>query len=211
MTSRLARLTEQELSEAGEVLARAFFDDPLFVFVEPDDKIRGRFLPWLMTQQTAHYRDSYGEVYRTPGRLEGAALWSLVGQPDQEGKPGTPSWRAELPDRLGKSAYERWTRAITPLADLHERDMPTTHWYLSVIGVAPPCQGQGLGDALIAPILARADRDCLPCYLVTHKVGNVSFYQKYGYELLVEDDIPGGGLRYRTMRREPRSRSGADG
>ena len=205
MTSRFARLTEQELSAAGEVLGRAFFDDPLVVFVEPDDELRGRWLPWAMTQQTAHYRESYGEVYRTPGRLEGVALWRFIGQPNAEGKSETPSWLDELPARLGKPAYERWIAATTPPTDLHERDMPTPHCYLEVIGVDPPCQGRGLGDGLIAPILARADRDRLPCYLLTHKAGNVSFYQKYGYDVCVEDDIPNGGLRYWTMRREPRS------
>ncbi len=82
--------------------------------------------------------------------------------------------------------------------------MPISHWHLSMIGVDPPCQGQGLGGGLIAPFLARADRDRLPCYVVTHKAGNLPFYQKNGYDLLDEDDIPGGGLRYWTMRREPR-------
>ena len=202
--SRLARLAEREVPEAGGVLARAFFDDPLFVFIEPDDELRGRMLPWVMTQQTTYYRQ-VGEVYRTPGRLEAVALWRLMGQEGEEER-GTPTWRDEMPDRLGEAAYERFIQATAPLSDLQERDMPMPHWYLSIIGVDPPCHGRGAGSGLIAPILDRADRDRVPCYLVTHKERNLSFYAKHGYRVLVEDEIPGGGLRYWTMKREPRSR-----
>ena len=202
--SRLARLAEREVPEAGGVLARAFFDDPLFVFIEPDDALRVGMLRWAMTQLTAYYRE-VGEVYRTPARLEGVALWRLTGQAREEER-GTPEWRDEMPDKLGEAAYERFTRATSPLNDLHERDMPLPHWYLSIIGVDPPCQGRGAGSGLIAPILARADGDRLACYLVTHKQGNLPFYERHGYRVLVEDEIPGGGLRHWTMKREPRNK-----
>ncbi len=32
---------------AAEVLAAAFFDDPMFVFIEPDNARRRRMLPWF--------------------------------------------------------------------------------------------------------------------------------------------------------------------
>ena len=53
------------------------------------------------------------------------------------------------------------------------------------------------------PVLERADRDRLPCYLETAKEINVSFYKKHGFEVVVEDDLPGGGPRFWTMKRDP--------
>ncbi len=53
------------------------------------------------------------------------------------------------------------------------------------------------------PVLERADRDRLPCYLETTKEINVSFYKKHGFEVVVEDDLPRGGPRFWTMKREP--------
>jgi hypothetical protein len=36
------------------------------------------------------------------------------------------------------------------------------------------------------------------------KPRNVSFYEKHGFEVVVEDDVIGGGLHFWTMRRDPR-------
>ena len=35
--------------------------------------------------------------------------------------------------------------------------VPPESWYLSIVGIAPPFQGQGLGPSLIQPILDRTD------------------------------------------------------
>ena len=59
----------------------------------------------------------------------------------------------------------------------------------------------GLGTA---PVLAKADAAGLPCYLETMKTRNVPFYRKHGFEVIVEDDLPGGGFHFWTMRRDPR-------
>jgi GNAT superfamily N-acetyltransferase len=49
--------------------------------------------------------------------------------------------------------------------EIHKRIMPDPHWYPVVLGVGPACQGQGIGSALIQPVLKRADADGVPCYL----------------------------------------------
>jgi MFS family permease len=51
------------------------------------------------------------------------------------------------------------------------------HWYLWLLGVDPDRQGQGVGSALLAPILARADAEGLPCALETLTERNVWFYR----------------------------------
>jgi GNAT superfamily N-acetyltransferase len=73
-----------------------------------------------------------------------------------------------------------------------------------LLGVDPPRQGQGVGGALIAPVLAKTDAAGVPCYLETMKTRNVPFYRKHGFEVVVEDDLPGGGFHFWTMRRDPR-------
>ncbi len=71
-----------------------------------------------------------------------------------------------------------------------------------MLGVDPERQGQGIGGQIIAPVLERADRDGLPCYLETMKERNVAFYQKHGFEVVV-DDVFKGELHYWTMKRPP--------
>ena len=92
--------------------------------------------------------------------------------------------------------------AMNHLEHLHKRDVPPEHWYLFVLGVEPDRQGQGVGGKMIAPILERADKDQLPCYLETMKERNVTFYQKHGFEVIVDDVFP-DGPRYWTMKRTP--------
>jgi ribosomal protein S18 acetylase RimI-like enzyme len=87
---------------------------------------------------------------------------------------------------------------------LHKRDVPLRHWYLPTLGVDPPRQGQGVGSALIQPVLSRADAEGLLCYLETETAGNVAFYERHGFEVVVEDDLPRGGPHFWTMKREPK-------
>ncbi len=86
---------------------------------------------------------------------------------------------------------------------LHKRDVPSRHWYLPTLGVDPLSQGRGVGGALLQPVLARADAEGLFCYLETEKEINVTFYRRHGFEVVVEDDFPNGGIHFWTMRRHP--------
>ena len=84
--------------------------------------------------------------------------------------------------------------------------MPTLHWQLALLGVGPTRRGQGIGSSLLGPVLARSDADGMPCYLETTRDRNVPFYQKHGFEVVVEDDLPNGELHFWTMKRNPGSR-----
>lgn len=79
------------------------------------------------------------------------------------------------------------------------------HWYLGVIATAPAHQGTGLGRAVTAPVLAGADGAGLPAYLETTTAGNVTVYRRLGFEVVREEDVPGGGPHGFVMRREPRT------
>lgn len=197
------RLTDAQLSESGPVLSRAFYDDPMMMYILPDDDLRTRQLPWFMGA-AATYAQRFGEVYTTPGQVEGNACWLPPGGTDltEEGMAGVGLF--EAPERFGADAFERFINLMGLMGELHHRDVPPEHWYLMLLGVDPPRQGQGVGGTLIQPILARADGDGLPCYLETMKTKNVPFYQKHGFAVVVDDDTPDGGLHFWTMRRDPR-------
>ncbi len=64
-------------------------------------------------------------------------------------------------------------------------------------------QGRGLGAALLAPGLDRADRDELPVWLETSAEPNVRFYRRLGFAVTDVVDLPRGGPRTWSMLREP--------
>ena len=69
-------------------------------------------------------------------------------------------------------------RAIQPPSDL-----PSPHYRLDSMGVAPSAQGQGIGKALTeaAHELVAADPNASGSYLVTGKEQTRDYYERFGY------------------------------
>ena len=187
--------------ESARVLARAFDDDPLTMFIFPDAASRPRHLAWFF-ERALRIGEMYGEVYTTPGKVDGDAIWlrSVLGM-GQMVRAGI----LMAPLKFGLPTFMRFLGVMNHAEHLHKRDVPEPHHYLMVLGVDPPRQGQGVGGALIAPMLARADAERLPCYLETMKTRNVPFYEKHGFRVVVEADLPKGGPHFWTMKRPPKA------
>lgn len=197
-------LRNDQIGASAAALARAFYDDPMMVWIQPDDAKRARSLEWFMSKGVL-YGHKYGEVHTTAGDVDGNAVWLPPGDTKVSPMRMMRTGMIAAPLKFGIGPFNRFLKVMNVMEHLHERDMPQPHWYLMILGVDPPRQGQGIGGGLIAPVLARADAEGLPCYLETAKVRNVAFYQKHGFEVIVEDDIPNGGFHYWTMRRPARS------
>jgi GNAT superfamily N-acetyltransferase len=189
--------------ESGLALSRAFYDDPMMAYVLPDEAKRAAQLDWFMAKG-ALYGHKYGEVHTTAGRVEGNAIWLPPGDTKVPMTRMMATGMLAAPLRFGLGAFNRFLKTMNLFERMHERDMHQQHWYLMILGVDPPRQGQGVGGALIAPVLARADAEGLPCYLETAKARNVTFYRKHGFEVVVEDDVP-NGFHYWTMKRPPQA------
>jgi GNAT superfamily N-acetyltransferase len=202
--ANVVRLDEGLIDEAGAALGRAFFDDALAVHFLPDPNERSRLLPWHAST-TVRYGHLFGEVWTTAERVYGAAVWW---PPDAGAMTPERLERAGMdraPEVLGAEAWARFTSVLEYLDPLHADAVPGRHWYLMLAGVEPARQRQGVGSALLAPVLGRADLERLPCYLETFEPPNVLFYQQVGFEVVVSDIEPRSGLRFWTMRRDPRS------
>jgi predicted N-acetyltransferase YhbS len=77
------------------------------------------------------------------------------------------------------------------------------HWYLAGIGVDPPEQRKGIGSALLQPGLAAAAEAGMPCVLLTNAERNVPFYERHGFEVVLEADTPDGPPRAWAMVARP--------
>ncbi len=191
-------LSPAQVDQASAVLCRAFYHDPLVEYVVPDETRRARVLPSFY-RIVVRYTVRYGEVYTMPA-VEGVACWLSPGNT-------TPStWRLlrVAPSALFAFGFAEQSRNITYSRytdDLHARAVSGPHWYLWGLGVEPSRQHQGLGGQLIQPILARADRDGLPCYLETTRQVNVPFYERHGFTIVNDGVVPTTALRVWGMRR----------
>jgi len=202
--TKVERLTRPQIKEAGQVLGQAFYDDPAVIYVEPDDGKRLRPLTWFMGT-AVRYGHVYGnEVFVNAKEVQGVAIWLPPG--------GYPLGLARMiragillaPQKLGLGPFVRFTRLMNWAEHLHKQNAPPQHWYLQWLGVDPPRQGQGIGSALMQPVLARADAAGLACYLETANARTLPLYQRHGFEVVTEGDAPKGGPHTWTMLRAPR-------
>lgn len=193
---------EQEAA-AGELAARAFQDDDLFEWVEPDPARRAAFLVPFMTALVRRSR-RLAVALATAPVLEGVSLWKGPDLGALSREQLAMSGLDRIPEWLSDEALARFHLVFDPIDAALAADVPGPRWYLGALAVEPGRQGHGLGSRLMAPILARADRERLDVTLETAKSRNLPLYRRHGFEVLRElaPPTPGGPTVW-TMRRSP--------
>ena len=194
-------LERSRRGQAAGLLARAFQGDPLFKYAIPQDDKRARVLTWMLGRVVV-YASLYGEVHTTPA-LEGVACWVAPGKNKLTPYRVLRTGLTPIMSRFGLAAYRRFDINQATVYRIHRRYAPEDHWYLWAIGVDPASQGKGIGSALMQPVLTKASATGTPCYLETHNVRNVRFYEKHGFRVVCEERVPKGGPRVWAMLRDP--------
>jgi ribosomal protein S18 acetylase RimI-like enzyme len=194
-------LTAHLQKPASEIMARAFLNDPLWKYLVLDEARRTRVVP-LSMYILIRYSLLFGEVHTTIG-LDGVACWLPPGNT-------TPGFDRMIrigihnaPLELGWAGFRRYIAIEYYSGKAHKCAVQGRHWYLWGLGVEPSRQGQGIGGMLIQPVLERADASSLPCFLETMNEKNVSFYEKHGFKVVSDAEVPRHGLRVWAMLREP--------
>ena len=187
-----------DVPELAAMLARAFFDDPIAEWSCRPDSLRGAMLERFHAARVRQLL-AYEEVWISAERTS-AALWA----PPQR-------WKLTVREdaELGRSLLHPRLVWRLPLiaGGLYgvERKHPPTppHWYLAALGTDPSAQGQGLGSAVLRPVLEQCDRDGVAAYLESSKERNIDYYARHGFLLTGEFRLP-RGPRVWPMWREPR-------
>lgn len=193
-TQPVRTATAADLDPVSETLARAFHDDPVMEWLFPPrgraDRLR-RFFRMTAASDLRH-----GHVY-TVDPAAGGALWLPPGK-----------WKTETAQIIRQApAMIRvlGIRLLTALGGLgavekvHPRER---HYYLSVLGTDPAHQGTGVGAALIDVVLRRCDVEQTGAYLESSKPENVPYYERFGFRVTGEVQLPKGPPVW-TMWRHP--------
>lgn len=197
----LTSALEPFLSVCG-ALAEALKDDAFYQAVTVDHATD----PALRHRVLAHYFELALDEARAVGEVhlagnDGAALWLTPEAPASDralhGERRTQALSCLL-GPLGFGNYQHIGAAMEAQvpADLHGA------WYLSILGVRPAAQGQGLAQRLLQPTLARADQARATCYLETFNPLSLSFYRRLGFVRAVECVEPVSGRPYWLTARE---------
>ena len=186
----VVELPGDKMVDAAGLLTRVFFDDPLMLYIFPDESDRreagARF--FLPNMQHAAQK---GKLYTTAS-FPGIAVWRFFGLEDESAKKAMDDPRIKLPSTMGPAAFQRLMTFLAIATEFHKKLVPEKHCYLLFLGLEPEWQVKGVGTALITPILRMADDNQLPCYLETNKARNLVFYGKMGFEVREKGLVPDG-------------------
>jgi GNAT superfamily N-acetyltransferase len=201
------QLERSQLAQASQMAAQVFLDDPVFGYITPIDRDRRfRALDWLANKLLA-YCLPHQQVYTT-ATIGGVAAWL----PPNQFESGLLAYLKRvqsrqlylLPVKCGWNRLQHLVEYQLGLEQAHGEDMgDRPHWYLALMYVDPEQQGQGIGSALIAPILQRATEEGLPCYVIAFTQDGVRFYQKNGFEVIRQRVLSSTSPPFWTLKRQP--------
>ena len=190
-----------EAAAITETLAAAFHTDPVFRWILPDDAHRAtanRAFFGLVVDILADHDATWTATDPTAGaEVTGAALWVPHGRPAMSDEQAERFVTEAL--ALSGPHPDRMLDVITLLDGQHPAE---PHEYLWFLGVRPTEQGRGIGSALLAPALRRADAAGHPCYLEATSPRNRDLYRRHGFQPIAEIAVPGGPTLW-PMWREP--------
>lgn len=191
----------------SETLYDALIDDAFYVTMEnsvagePDRRREAMLRYYDFSMREAR---QYGHLVAPDGKAFGSAIWSRPLNGDRSAQMAGEK-KAFIREQMGNASLATYARITAFMARQTGTVVPPDSWYLSIVGIAPPFQGQGLGGRLIQPTLDRTDGMGIHTYLETYTPRNMPFYERLGFKNAGGFDEPETKTRYWVMIREPSS------
>lgn len=196
------RARDDENPQVAAILTDAFVDeDGLNYWLKQGavkDRVRKRFFDAAVRNVVHPKRELW--IAEADGRQLGAALWL---------PPGAKAFDYTFVEQivmtpllLSIAGVEGMARAMDLGKRLSSHHPHAPHAHLSFLGVHSSAQGRGVGSAILKHTLALVDEKGLPAYLEASIPRNVALYQRHGFEITGEFELP--NLHFWCMTRPPR-------
>lgn len=189
--------TSSDTEPVSSALAAAFHDDPVFGWMLPDRVTRGvrirEFFDVVVDILAVH-----DDTWTTSAGITGTALWvpyGCVTMSDERGE--------RFADECAAICAPHADRVLELIAAMDERHPHEPHEYLWFVGVVPAARGAGIGSALMAPVLDRADRAGRPAYLEATSERSKALYERHGFRASAAFSVADGPPLW-PMWRDPR-------
>ena len=129
--------------------------------------------------------------------LEAISIWFPPGMDHSEDVDADPFKPEDFSD---SGTVKRMAAVNGVIAALTEDLGREPQWYMHLVAVRPAFARRGYASQLIKPMLARAEREGLPCTLITQSAENVRIYGHWGFKLVREMPVPASGEKFYSMR-----------
>jgi ribosomal protein S18 acetylase RimI-like enzyme len=191
-----------EIEEALDVAARGLGDNPLTVaaFGEDPDQRRRSFRRFVCGAAKALGWGPNMLVARGPdGQIVGVCNALPPGE-----CPASPSRQLRMLSPLLSSGPHAAERTMCWLGLWTRRDSKGRHWHVGPLAVDAHLQGMGVGSLLMQVFCARMYAACEDAYLETDEETNVLFYERFGFEVVGEEQVLSVTNRFLLRRPEGR-------
>ncbi|WP_027339475.1 GNAT family N-acetyltransferase [Halonatronum saccharophilum] len=192
----LYKLKKKDADKGAKILAKSFYNYPMFRYVlgaKHNQENLQAVLRFIIK-----YVIIYGEAYATSPELEGIILFSDYKDYNFTFFRSLRSGGLSL-FKLGAEVGRKFSEFDDFSLKLHENSIKSPHQYIILLGVDPKKQGQGIASKLMLPVLELAKEKGQPIYLETHDSDNLPIYQRYGFEVVCADRVPGSDISHWGM------------
>jgi hypothetical protein len=195
---RLVQGEPSQVEFVAAVLSQAFHNDPRVAYLLPEELARRSVLPWFF-RSVARASQLCGKLYTSP---DAGVLWISPGRQSTFARMLRTEMQTAICN-VPQATFRRWINLCTQMERVHRRLATRPHWYLVALGARSLTTMKGMSGALLAPVLARADRDRLPCYVEVFQASLLPFYGECGFQIIGAGQVRGGGTSFWAMMRTP--------
>jgi GNAT superfamily N-acetyltransferase len=205
IVTSVARTTAvEDVPDVARVLSRALHDDPLFLWLFPDDELR-------MAKVRRFFALTVGFGYMPAGDVRvaelaenaesapitrAAALWAPPTSNPEGPLVSLRTW-PHWGTLIGRARLAAFVRIF---AEWKMASPQEPHLYLATLGVDPSAAGTGVAGGLLTAGLDEADSQGLPVFTQTLNDKSVGFYERFGFRCVHEVPHEGIGTSYFLLR-----------
>jgi ribosomal protein S18 acetylase RimI-like enzyme len=171
---------------AADTLASALSEDPTVVWAIPDERRR---FDIMRAFYRLHLERTWIEqgIVEMAGDADAVAIW-LASDAVEPDAGEVAALDADVQRLTGEYA----TRVAVVFETMARAHPTVSHVYLPWIGTRPERQGEGLGTLLLRRGLARSDAAHVGAYVDASAPRNRILYERHGFCVTHEHDLPGG-------------------
>jgi GNAT superfamily N-acetyltransferase len=188
----------------AEALYHALRDDPFYRTLESRYPARDGARGAMLFYYDISIREGieWGRVCMPDSGQYGISVWSLP-LPEPVAAQKAAAKHAALEQAMGPECLEVFMDIEASMAEQEAGLKLERHWYLSILGIDPSRQGQGLGGGLVTPVLREADALGVASYLTTFTPRNIPFYERLGYRAVGDFPECVTNSRFCVLVRDP--------
>ena len=186
----------------AEALYEALSNDAFYITMEKSvnngssKEAMLRYMDYSMLEA-----EKYGDLIIPEHHEHGASIWAKPLEKELDVVKSSEK-KHFLKYGMGDASLRTYNSIVSFMAEKAAPLIGKDFWYLSIIGILPEFQGQGLGPDLVKEVLEKTDVLGVPTYLETFTTRNISFYNRIGYQVAGSFHEPTADATYWLMIRD---------